>query len=267
MTAEDRLVVVVGGASGIGEATVRTLAEDGWVIAILDLAEDRARAIATDLQENGGSVLALRCDVQSSADIDGAIRRVVDDLSRIDALVTCAGVFDPGPSDAITDAGLLRMLDIHLCGTIRCARAAFPYLRNSPDPAIVAVSSVAAHIGIPHRLSYCAAKGGIEAVARTLAVEWGAYGIRCNAVAPAWVRTPAIADAIESGSIDERPLRSLVPLARLAELREVADVIAFLLSRKASYITGQSIIVDGALTVRGPWPQGVDPPTPHAGNA
>lgn len=249
--------MVVGGGSGIGEATARELASTGWRVAILDINTDQAAAVAADL---GASHFNLACDVRSTAEVRGAIDGAAAVLGSIDALVACHGIVRPGAVDTLSDDDLLTMVDIHLIGTIRCARAAFRYLREAPRPAIATMSSVGAHLGIPHRLSYCAAKGGIEAAVKTLAVEWAPYGIRANAVAAAWVLTPATKRLIDDDVIDVADLESRIPLERLATPAEIARVLAFLVSPAASYITGQAVLVDGGLTIQGPWPHSVERP-------
>jgi NAD(P)-dependent dehydrogenase (short-subunit alcohol dehydrogenase family) len=140
-------------------------------------------------------------------------------------------------------------------GAIRMSRAAYPLLRESPQGAIVYMSSMGARLGVAERLGYNAAKAGIEGVTRTLAVEWVPDGIRVNAVAPAWVKTPAIAGLIDSGYLDPTPVEKRTPLGRFADPREIAEVIAFLLAPASSYITGQSITVDGGMTIHFPLTQ------------
>lgn len=255
-----QVALVIGGASGIGEACVDELVQQGWRIAVADRDRDGAESVAERIRSRGAGAVALALDVTDTESVERATREAAEHWGQLDAVIPCAGVIDPAPSDTLDDNSLLRMLDIHLVGTIRCVRAAFPFLRTASTPAIVAVSSVAAHIGTPHRLSYTAAKGGIEAIVRTLAVEWAPYGIRINAVAPGWVKTPMIARAIEEGRLDASTLEHLSPFERLAEPVEVASAIAFLASPAASYISGTTLLVDGALSVKGPWPQGVTPP-------
>ncbi|WP_432180099.1 SDR family NAD(P)-dependent oxidoreductase [Streptomyces sp. NBC_00063] len=257
---EGPVALVIGGASGIGEATADELAQQGWRVIVADRDTEGAERVATRIGKTGTTAHAVGVDVTSTSSVKAATRDAAERWDRLDAVIPCAGVIDPSPSDTLEDDALLRMLDIHLVGTIRCVRAAFPYLREAAEPAIVAISSVAAHIGTPHRLSYTAAKGGIEAIVRTLAVEWAPSGIRINAVAPGWVKTPMIATAIDEGRLDASTLEKLSPFERLAEPVEVARAIAFLASPAASYISGTTLLVDGALTVRGPWPQGVVPP-------
>lgn len=257
---EGRVALVVGGASGIGEATVDELVRQAWRVIVADRDTERAERVAARINASGGAAHTVTVDVTDTSLVEAATRDAAERWGRLDAVIPCAGVIDPSPSDTLEDASLLRMLDIHLVGTIRCVRAAFPYLREAAEPAIVAISSVAAHIGTPHRLSYTAAKGGIEAIVRTLAVEWAPYGIRINAVAPGWVKTPMIAEAIDEGRLDAGTLEKLSPFERLAEPEEIAGAIAFLASPAASYVSGTTLLVDGALTVRGPWPQGVVPP-------
>ncbi|TDC80497.1 SDR family NAD(P)-dependent oxidoreductase [Streptomyces hainanensis] len=257
---EGPVALVIGGASGIGEATIDELVRQGWRVVVADRDVEGAERVAARINASGAAAHSVAVDVTDTPSVEAATRAAAERWERLDAVIPCAGIIDPSPSDTLEDAALLRMLDIHLVGTVRCVRAAFPYLREAAEPAIVAVSSVAAHIGTPHRLSYTAAKGGIEAVVRTLAVEWAPYGIRINAVAPGWVRTPMIARAIGEGRLDAGTLEKLSPFERFAEPVEVAGAIAFLASPAASYVSGTTLLVDGALTVRGPWPQGVVPP-------
>jgi NAD(P)-dependent dehydrogenase (short-subunit alcohol dehydrogenase family) len=257
-----RVGLIVGGASGIGEATAIVLGEQGWRVAVADLDSDGAEIVARELTATnpGTEAAAWTCDVQSRSSVDKTVAGVVEAFGQLDLIVPAAGYIDPSPSNEVTDESLMKMLDVHLCGAIRSARAAFQHLVASKCGNVVAVSSIAAHLGVPQRLAYNVAKGGIEAMVRTLAVEWASYGIRVNAVAPSWVLTPMIERAIESGHLNLGDLESLVPLQRLARPREIAETIAFLASPAASYVTGQSLLVDGATTIRGPWPSGVTAP-------
>lgn len=255
-----RVAFIVGGASGIGAATVETLASHGWRVAVGDRNVDGAKRLVSRLVESGSEAMAVPVDVTDAASVDRATKGAVEEWGRLDLVVPCAGVIDPSPSEHLTDESLFRMIDIHLLGTIRCVRAAFPYLKEAPSPSIVVVSSVAAHIGVPHRLSYSAAKGGLEAIVKTLAVEWAAHNIRINAVAPGWARTPMIVRAVDEGRLDVGTLERLSPFGRMAEPFEVAEVIAFLASPGAGFISGTTVLVDGALTIKGPWPLGVEPP-------
>ncbi|MFF2844110.1 SDR family NAD(P)-dependent oxidoreductase [Paenarthrobacter sp. NPDC057981] len=252
---------IIGGGSGIGEATADTLASRGWRVAVGDRDLPAAQRVASRLAETGAQSIALPVDITDTGSVDDATAAAAKEWGQLDAVIPCAGIIAPSPSEDIEDDALFGMIDIHLLGTIRAVRAAFPYLKQSSNPSIIALSSVAAHMGLPHRLSYAAAKGGVEAVVKTLAVEWAAYGIRANAVAPGWVRTPMIKRAVAEGRLDITTLEHLSPLERLAEPIEIAEAIAFLASSGSGYVTGTTLMVDGALTIKGPWPQGVVPPT------
>lgn len=251
VSSERRVAIVTGGASGIGLATVSRLFETGHDVVIADRDRDNALVAAAEVDPSGERSLAVETDVVDEMSVDRMIETVVERFGRIDVLVNNAGYTEPSPTHLTTDETWLRMLDVHLNGTFRCSRAAYKALCQASAPAIVSLASIAALVGMPERAAYSAAKGGIEALTRTLAVEWAPAGIRINAVAPGFVHTPLIQELLDSGTRTLNGMAARIPLRRISKPEEIANVIEFLASERASYITGQSIVVDGGLTVNG----------------
>jgi NAD(P)-dependent dehydrogenase (short-subunit alcohol dehydrogenase family) len=247
------VALVTGGAGGIGSATCKALHEAGFMVAVTDVDGIAAENAARGLDTTGRTAIGLLSDVASTLSVDAMVRAVVEHFGRLDALVNAAGTSKPQPSDEVPDADWQRLLESHLGGTFRCSRAAFAALCSSGGGTIVNVSSINAHVGAPGRLSYSAAKGAVESVARVLAVEWAPYGIRVNAIAPGYTQTEMVQNAIDSGNLDVAKLLPNIPLRRLAQPAEIANVIVFLSTPMSSYITGQTIVVDGGLIVSTRW--------------
>lgn len=252
MTAENPLVAVVtGGAGGIGAATAREFYRRGMRVAVVDLRMDASVATAESIDKKGDFVRGFAADVSDSESVDRMIAEVVQCFGGIDILVNNAGIIDPGRSEDVDDNSWDRLISIHLGGTFKCSRAAFPHLVRSTSAAIISIASIAGLQGFSQRASYCAAKAGIIGLTRCLAVEWASRGIRVNAVAPGHTRTPMLNAAIDAGVLpDERVAARIgrIPMGRMGTPEEIAMSIAFLASPEASYITGQTLSVDGGFT-------------------
>ncbi|MCS5721567.1 SDR family oxidoreductase [Herbiconiux sp. CPCC 203407] len=245
------LAVVSGGASGIGRDFGRHWIERGGKVAVLDL---RQAAVDEAVAFLGADASGHVVDVRDVDGVTAAVDRAAHGSDgRIDAVVNCAGIARPAPSSQVSDDEWMTMIDIHLNGTMRVCRAAYPHLLASDRASIVNVSSVAAAVGMPGRASYGAAKAGIEGLTRTLAVEWAGQGIRVNAVAPGYVRSAMTDGLVASGQLDLDPIVVRTPMRRFADAREITECLAFLASPAASFVTGQILCADGGLTVDGDW--------------
>jgi NAD(P)-dependent dehydrogenase (short-subunit alcohol dehydrogenase family) len=253
--AENTIAIVTGAADGIGWATAQALARAGVHLALLDLRADMVQVRAAEL---GVSHVGLACDVTEQSSVAAAVQAVVARFGRIDVLVNNAGIGDQaGATIDQNSAAFDRVLAVHLRGTFMMSQAAGRVMLQAQVPAgqqrgaIVNLGSIASTVGLPMRNAYSAAKAGVLGMTRALASEWARSGIRVNAVAPGYVNTALVADLNRKGMLDARGIAHRTPLGRMAEPAEIADAICFLASRRASYITGIVLPVDGGWTCFG----------------
>ena len=232
------MLLVTGAGSGIGAATARRFAEEGGRVAVADLDREAAERVVGEL----GSGVAVACDVSDEASVDAAVAAAREGLGRIDCVFNCAGFVRFTPLQELSLAEWNRMLAVHLTGTFLVCKAALPVLREAGGGAIVNMASASAQLARPHLAAYAAAKGGIIAFSRQLALDAHDYGVRVNTIAPGSVGTPLLEGVYDAGAVPH----AIQP--RVAEPDEIAAVVCFLLSDEASFMTAALVPADGGAT-------------------
>ena len=236
------LALVTGGARGIGYACAEALAEDG---ARLILADIDAEGVAVAAEKLGGATVGLACDMADSAQITAMFDKVEAENGPVEILVNNAGIATPGDFLEIPLESFQKVIDVNLTGTfLATQRAARTMVANDIEGAIVNISSINALVAIPAIASYCASKGGVMQLTKAAALALAPYNIRVNAVGPGSIDTEMMA-RVDANPEAMKTLMSRTPLKRLGTAREIGDVVAFLAGSKASYITGETIYVDG----------------------
>jgi NAD(P)-dependent dehydrogenase (short-subunit alcohol dehydrogenase family) len=240
-----RAALITGGASGIGKATARRLLSDGASVTIADLGQDRIDAAVGELRK-AGTVLGALLDVTDGPAVDRVTREAADRMGGLDILVTCAGVTHPGTAWETSLEDWERVLRVNLTGTFLCAKAAAPVLIQRGWGRIVMIASITGSQVWSERAAYAASKGGVLALARSCAADLAPHGVTVNSVSPGPIATPQTA-TLHSQDVRDR-VCSRTPMGRYGTPEEVADVIAFLCSEDARFVTGHDLRVDGGLT-------------------
>ncbi len=240
--AQQQLALVTGGAQGIGLASAEALKEDGFQIILVDVNDEGVNEAADKL---GDGTVALTCDMGDHASVLSMFDTIEHDHGPVSALVNNAGIAMPGDFLDYSLDDFRRVLDINLIGAfIATQRAAKSMIANGIEGAIVNMSSINAQVSIPAIPAYCASKGGLMQVTKAAAIALAPHNIRVNAVGPGSIDTAMMAGVNANPEAYTKAM-SRTPLGRAGTAREIGDVVAFLAGSKASYITGETIYVDG----------------------
>ena len=250
MRFDDKVVIVTGGALGIGRAAAEIFAERGASVGILDWDEAAGASARSDIERKGGNALFQKVDVSDAGEVQTAVETAHAAFGRIDSLVVSAGIQRYGTAVTTDDAQWDEVLNVNLRGAWNAAKSAIPFIRQSGGGTIVNISSVQALASQQNVLAYTVSKHGLLGLTRSMAMDFAKDNIRVNAVCPGTVDTPMLKWA---ASLDPDPqsvydvCNAMHPLGRIAQPREIAEVVAFLAHPSSSFVTGAIWTVDGGL--------------------
>ena len=241
---EGKVAFVTGAAGGIGRATALRLAAEGASLYLVDLAPEALEETVGLAEKEGAQVVGARCDVSDEADVKQNVAACVERFGRLDALCNVAGILLLDHFPDIAADQFRRVLEVNLVGPFMLAQAALPHLLETKG-SIVNVSSTSALAGMPYGAAYGTSKGGVSALTRTLAVEFGKRGLRCNAVNPGSILTAMAGPGVVPDDADMKLIMRAQPLDEPRPPEVVAAVIAMLVSEDGAHINGEEIRVDG----------------------
>lgn len=244
-------VLITGSGIGIGAATARAFAREGYRVIVTDILEDEGRSVVSSIESDGGEAEYHHLDVTSTDEADAVVSAVQDRYGPLDTVVANAGIAHRVPLAELTDEKWDHTHEVDLKGIMRVCRAAAPAMREAGRGSMIALSSImGVAYGWDEHAQYSAAKAGVVGLVRGLAVELAKDGIRVNGLAPGYIRTAqALSEEHSLGPEGLEQAAKFIPMGRVGEPEDIADVAVFLASGAARYVTGQVIVVDGGLLV------------------
>jgi len=245
MRLKNKVALITGGGSGIGEATVLKFSEEGAKVVINDVNKDNANKLAEKLKAKGCEALVCIADVCKKSDVEKMIKQIIDKFGRLDILVNNAGINRDSFAKKMSEEQWDKVIDVNLKGTFLCAQAALVQMTEQKSGKIINTASIGA-LGNLGQANYSASKAGVIGLTKTLALEGARYNINVNCVSPGATNT-----AMTAGMPPEiaQKIKEKIPLRRFAEPNDIAEMHLFLASEESSYITGQVIFVDGGISI------------------
>lgn len=255
MSLEGMNTLVTGSARGIGKAIALRFAEEGANVVINYMqATEEANEVVEMVRAHGVKSLAVQADIGVSKDVRRMVTEALQQFGTIDVLVNNAGRGLTKPFHTIQEEEWERTIAVHLKGVFLATQLVGEVMRKGKRGSIINISSIAGRVALSHRVIYSSVEAGKDMFTRALACEWAADGVRINSIAPGTIRTPLVQENLEKGLLDSANVIERTPMGRFGEPSEVAALAAFLASKESSYITGQTIYIDGGWTSWAGWP-------------
>lgn len=245
-----QVALVTGGMGGLGRPIAAGLAAVGATVAVADLKLDQADAVLAEIAATGQRGLALALDVTQAASVQAVVDRLLADFGRIDVLVNCHGLTKRVASVDFLEADWDRIIDVNLKGAFLCCQRAGRVMLQQGRGSIINFASIGGLVGLPTSVAYCASKGGVVQLTRTLGVEWAPFGVRVNAIAPSSFNTPMVRNVLDAEPEYRNRVVSKIPLGRIAEPNEIVGSVLYLAAPASSMVTGTILAVDGGYTAQ-----------------
>jgi NAD(P)-dependent dehydrogenase (short-subunit alcohol dehydrogenase family) len=245
---DGRVILVAGGAGGLGAPMAKAFTQRGAKVLIADLDEHLAVETAEHLRTNGGDVRSIALDVTSTVSCAATVDLAVANWGRLDGLVNASGIYRVGHAFELDDEAWDRTIQINLTGAFRLARAAGRKMVEQRDGRVVTLASVSSAVANPRYAAYAASKAGVAHLTRVLAIEWAAFGVTVNAIGPAAIPTP-LAQPIFDDEKERAAALARIPMGRFGTPDDLIGAAIFLLSPAAAFVTGQILFIDGGRTI------------------
>jgi NAD(P)-dependent dehydrogenase (short-subunit alcohol dehydrogenase family) len=246
---EGKVAIVTGGAAGIGYACSTTLAHGGAKLVVADLNEEVGNRVVSEIKANGREAIFTRTDVARPEDVEAMVAAAIQTFGRLDIAVNNAGIGgEQNPTGDYSVDGWRKVIDINLNSVFYCMRYEIPGMLKNGGGAIVNMASILGSVGFANSAAYVAAKHGVVGLTKTAALEYAKQGIRVNSVGPGFIATPLVAGSLDEASRDA--VSAMHPVGRMGEAQEIANLVAFLCSDEASFLTGAYYLADGGYTAQ-----------------
>ncbi len=246
---DGKVAIVTGGASGIGAACSTTFARGGAKVVVADLNEELGNGLVSEIKAIGGDAIFTRTDVSRPEDVEAMVDAAMRSFGRLDIAVNNAGIGgESNPTGAYSVDGWRKVIDINLNSVFYCMRYQIPRMLESSGGAIVNMASILGSVGFANSPAYVAAKHGVVGLTKAAALEYSRQGLRINSVGPGFITTPLLATNLDAEA--QTYLSGLHAMGRMGEAQEVADLVAYLSSEQASFLTGGYYLVDGGYTAQ-----------------
>ncbi len=255
---QGKVALVTGAANGIGRGIALRFGQEGADVGVLDISEAAATRVATEIQMHGGRAVGLGADVSNAAQVKRAVELLAQAFHSPNVLVHNAGVMPEGAIDRTSEQDWDRAFDINVKGAYLTCREVIPRMRANGGGAIVLMASITGVNGFPGLAAYSATKGALISLARAMAIDHAAEGIRVNAISPGTIDSPMLHEFVAAQSDPQRTRRAfdeVQPRGRVGTIDEVVNVVTFLVSDQAGYVSGSNVKVDGGMSIKGEQPR------------